>query len=203
MKEIFSNQKIHDVLEAVNESLDMHTRPENFYAIYEGQVYQNGNVEEILGRLFRTFPEFFTELAVENLTEKLNASQADDADSADPTNEAYWEQSEPELGVNELELFKRGLPQGVVECLDTVQLAVSLCNEQGLIDDDGCIIGRDLLRVLRFDLHVNLVNFGELDEYLENFCGNLLTNELVTIGKHKSDGRTRTYGFLNSPFKLY
>lgn len=208
MKEVFSNQKVHDILEAVQQSLDVHAVPAPFYAIYDGMAYQNGNIKDILGRLYRTFPEQLTELVISDISAKLSEMDQKDIENRlgdDPTADKYWGlEDEAELGVSELDLFKRGAKYSDHSSIDTVQYAVSLCNDQGLIDGDGNILGRDLRRVLQQDFELNgITNFKELDSYLEDRCNGLLSKELVTIGKHSSNGRTRTYNFLNSPFKLY
>ena len=204
MKEVFSNQKVHDILEAVQKSLDVHMVPAPFYAVYDGVAYQNGNLNEILGRLFRTFPDQFRELVIEEMTQRLGHLE-EEAKKEDPTADEYWGlEDEAELGVSELDLFKRGAIDEDHESIDLLQTAVSICNDGDLIDGDGNILGRDLRRVLQKELGLSeITTFWELDEFLDDSCNNLLKNAHVSIGKHPSNGRTRTYNFLNSPFKLY
>jgi len=203
MKETFSTQKVQDILEVVADSVEAHNFPKDFIAIFDGQVYQAGNHEQILGRLFRTFPGEFTALAIASMDEKL--SRLEGGDASDPTSPAYWSEGQDfELGTTELDAYKKGKTSRTHECLDTIQDALSRMNRQGLINDDGSVIGRDLRRVLCKDLGLDeIVNFKELDYYLDVCCGGLLIDGSVTIGKHESNSRTRMYNFLDSPFKLY
>ena len=197
----FQEQKVHDLMDAVTESMKMADSDKYFVAIYDGEVYEWGNNEETIQRMFRTCPERFTELVIESLAAKMEglSDEAAQGDPFDPRSTEYWE-----LGVSELELFMQGRDAQTQECIKTVQQALSVLNEQGLIDGEGNVIGRDLRRVLQRDMGLNeLVNFENLDWYLEDACGNLLSEHLVTIGKSETNGRTRVYNFLNSPFKLY
>jgi len=200
----FSKQKVHDILEAVNQSLEAAGVDIPFISLFDGHAQQNGNIEELLAGLCSVFPEQFHEASMAALLEKSGMTDEDLSRLANgnlsnnPDTDEYWE-----LGVTELELFKQRQPEHIQDSIDTVQEALSILNAQDLIDGEGNVIGRDLRRVLKSDLGLNeIINFTELDGYLEQCCGNLLSSELVTIGKHESNGRTRIYNFLNSPFSL-
>ena len=193
----FNKQKVHDTLDAIRESMDVHNHGEDFFAIYDGLAYQNGNIEEILGRLHRTFPDLFLKIVATQLEEDLGKGAK--PNTADPTTESYWE-----LGTSELDLYKEDLDADEKSNLDSVQAALSLLNEQDCIDGDGSVLGRDLKRVLSRDLgYSNIKTFKGLDLFLDDHCGGLLHNGEVTVHMHSSNGRTRCYSFLNSPFKLY
>lgn len=206
----FSKQKVHDILEAINQSL-----PEDisFISLFDGHAQQNGDIVELLTGLCKVFPEQFHEVSITSLMDQAGLSSEDlpntmelldsfaeeQEDTTDPTTDAYWEEL-PGLQ-SELEVFKSQVHEHAHDCLDTVQKAISILNTEGAIDDLGNILAKDLQKMLCSTFGLNeIVNQEELEWYLEDCCGGLVSQGYVTKTKV---GRSNAWNFLESPFKLY
>ena len=206
----FSKQKVHDILEAINQSLP---KDLPFISLFDGHAQQNGDIVELLTGLCKVFPEQFHEVSITSLMEQAGLSsedlpntmelledfQSEQEDTTDPTTDAYWEEL-PGLQ-SELEVFKSQHDANTGDCLDTVQAAISHLNAKRLIDDTGAILGKDLMKTLRSTMGLNeIVNLTELEWYLEDCCGGLISQGYVTKVKK---GRSTAFDFIESPFKLY
>lgn len=206
----FSKQKVHDILEAINQSLPADIP---FISLFDGHAQQNGDIVELLTGLCKVFPEQFHEVSITSLMEQAGLSSDDlpntmelledfkdeQEDATDPTKDAYWEEL-PGLQ-SELEVFKSQVDPYSHDSIDTVQKAISYLNTQDAIDGDGNILAKDLQNTLRSVFGLNeIVNLTELKWYLEDCCGNLISKGYVTASKI---GRANAWNFLESPFTLY
>jgi hypothetical protein len=202
----FSKQKVHDILEAINESLP---KDIPFISLFDGHAQQNGDIIELLRGLCAVFPEQFHEVSIERLMESaglnsedlpntmelLDSFESEQGDKSDPTTDAYWN-----LGDTELDVFKSQCRPEDHDCLDTVQKAISFLYTEGKIDGDGNITGTDLRDTLRSVFGLNeIVNLTEVEWYLEDGCGGLISGGYVTKAKK---GRVTVFNFLESPFRL-
>ena len=206
----FSKQKVHDLLEAVNQSLPADIP---FISLFDGHAQQNGDIYQLLTGLCKVFPEQFHEVSISalmkeaglspddipNTMELLDGFKNEQEDATDPTNDAYWEEL-PGLQ-SELEVFKAQQDDSTQDCLETVQMAISYLNTQGAIDGEGNILAKDLQKTLRSKFGLNeIVNLTELEWYLEDCCGSLISKGYVSATKV---GRSNAWNFLESPFTLY
>ena len=206
----FSNQKVHDILEAINQSLPADIP---FISLFDGHAQQNGDINTLLTGLCKVFPEQFHEVSITSLMEQAGLSTDDlpntmelledfkdeQSDSTDPTTDAYWEEL-PGLQ-SEFEVFKSQADPFSHDSIDTLQRAISILNTDGAIDGDGNILAKDLQKTLRSEFGLNdITNLADVEWYLEECCGNLISKGYVTATKI---GRSKAWNFLESPFTLY